>query len=373
MKKLYFLLCVILVLWQCERHNPTAVIEEDLNSESVDLAKRGGTSSLKVMTWNVYVGTDVNKILLATDPNTIPSLVAEALQDVVDANFPERAKAIACQVAKYRPQIIALQEVSLLRTQSPGDAVIGGTTPAENVLFDYLELLQQALRAKGMLYRVAARVENADVELPMLTGTSPMTFDDVRLTDYDVILARCDIPTWGKKEVRYETHLAVPDFNLHVWRGYTSIKARLGNVIFKFVNTHLEQDNITDLFQLGQAQELITALAQDPTPTVLAGDLNTEPGDNTYNFFLGNGFVDLWPLNEVMTNNPEGFTVSHDGDLRNTSVHLDARIDYFMGLPGSISNFNVRATVIGDELRDRTPGGLWPSDHAGIVADIDID
>jgi hypothetical protein len=24
--------------------------------------------------------------------------------------------------------------------------------------------------------------------------------------------------------------------------------------------------------------------------------------------------------------------------------------------------------VVGDELADRTPSGLWPSDHAGIVA-----
>jgi hypothetical protein len=30
----------------------------------------------------------------------------------------------------------------------------------------------------------------------------------------------------------------------------------------------------------------------------------------------------------------------------------------------------VKATVIGDELQDRTESGLWPSDHAGVVAKI---
>jgi hypothetical protein len=29
---------------------------------------------------------------------------------------------------------------------------------------------------------------------------------------------------------------------------------------------------------------------------------------------------------------------------------------------------DIVATVVGDKLRDRTPSGLWPSDHAGVVA-----
>ena len=28
------------------------------------------------------------------------------------------------------------------------------------------------------------------------------------------------------------------------------------------------------------------------------------------------------------------------------------------------------ADVVGDELNDRTASGLWPSDHAGVVADL---
>jgi hypothetical protein len=28
------------------------------------------------------------------------------------------------------------------------------------------------------------------------------------------------------------------------------------------------------------------------------------------------------------------------------------------------------ADVVGDELGDRTPSGLWPSDHAGVVATL---
>jgi len=30
----------------------------------------------------------------------------------------------------------------------------------------------------------------------------------------------------------------------------------------------------------------------------------------------------------------------------------------------------VAADVVGEESADRTPGGLWPSDHAGVVATL---
>jgi hypothetical protein len=33
----------------------------------------------------------------------------------------------------------------------------------------------------------------------------------------------------------------------------------------------------------------------------------------------------------------------------------------------------VSATVVGDAPADRTAGGRWPSDHAGVVATIQVD
>jgi hypothetical protein len=32
----------------------------------------------------------------------------------------------------------------------------------------------------------------------------------------------------------------------------------------------------------------------------------------------------------------------------------------------------VSAEVVGDDPADRTTGGLWPSDHAGVVATLRI-
>src|SRR5262245_23641317 len=98
-----------------------------------------------VMTQNVYYGFDVGPLLASQNPEEIPALAAQAFQQLVSPNFPERAEAMAAEIAGNRPHLIGLQEVALIRTQSPGDAVVGGAVPAETVLYDYLEILLAAL------------------------------------------------------------------------------------------------------------------------------------------------------------------------------------------------------------------------------------
>ncbi|MFE2094377.1 hypothetical protein [Streptomyces sp. NPDC057582] len=49
---------------------------------------------------------------------------------------------------------------------------------------------------------------------------------------------------------------------------------------------------------------------------------------------------------------------------------LDHRIDDVFHQPGRLPA--VFADVIGDKLRDRTPTGLWPSDHAGLVVRLRV-
>ena len=123
---------------------------------SADAAPRPARApNVKVMTRNIYVGTDVDVVLAAQNPEQVPVLVAQAFQTLLATNFQERAKALADEIKRNRPHLVGLQEVSLIRTQSPGDAVVGGTTPAETVLFDYLAILMDALKKRGLRYRVA--------------------------------------------------------------------------------------------------------------------------------------------------------------------------------------------------------------------------
>src|SRR2546421_3345165 len=78
---------------------------------------------VKVLTRNLYVGTDFTPIVTEQNPELIPLRVAEALQAIIANNFPVRANALADEIARTKPDLIGLQEVALLRVQSPGDAL----------------------------------------------------------------------------------------------------------------------------------------------------------------------------------------------------------------------------------------------------------
>ncbi|MGH7492969.1 MAG: endonuclease/exonuclease/phosphatase family protein [bacterium] len=347
---------------------------QDLEAQDLLLSDREGLGNITVMTRNLYVGTNVDAVLGAQSPEEVPVLVAQAYQTLLSTDFRERAQALADEIKQNRPHLIGLQEVSTIRTQSPGDAVIGGTTPAVNVLFDYLAILQEALRARGLHYRVAGIIQNADVEVPMVVNPSPLAFDDVRLTDYDVVLARQDVRISNVAQVNYQARLVVPSFGAEIPRGYIAVDARIGSHRIRFVNTHLEPAPIPELLQiqLAQAQELAAALEPERLPVVLVGDLNTQAlTGETYQFLATQGYVDVW-TQKKNHDGGEGNTCCHDPDLRNTTVHLDQRIDLILARSGRDSDDRFLqgavVRVVGDELRDRTPSGLWPSDHAGVVA-----
>ena len=144
--------------------------------------------TVTVMTWNVSNGVDAElaAVPAATDVPDLLQKVATVYQAYVARNFPDRAGAIAAQVAAHRPDLIGLQEAVLVRTQSPQD---GPATPATTVAVDYVQILLDALAARGQRYEVVVQSINFDAELPSALGF------DVRHTDRDVILARIDAKT----------------------------------------------------------------------------------------------------------------------------------------------------------------------------------
>lgn len=134
---------------------------------------------------------------------------------------------------------------------------------------------------------------------------------------------------------------------------------------------------------MAQAWELVGILSGETLPIIMVGDFNTyapsslnEEPWQTYQFLVGSGYTDVWPYNLVGSEG-EGFTAPHDSDLRNPVPHLDRRIDLIFvrnqGGPAGQHEFGpVQAHVLGDELNERTPTGMWPSDHAGVVAKLHI-
>lgn len=384
---LYWLVAGLLIIVGCSKQNPTAPQVGDFSEAETQSTVSQITSDMELssfgwfpgavtaMTRNIYVGGDVDLVLGATDPNQIPALVAKVFQQVQSTKFPERAMSLAQEIAWTQPQVVGLQEVSLIRYQSPGDAVVGGTTPAVDTLYDYLGILLRALRATGAHYKVAGVVQDTDVELPMIVSQNPLKFDDVRLTDFDVILVRQDVRVSDVVAQNYQAKLVLPGSGIAVLRGFVAVKAKVGHQVYRVVNTHLEPASNPAILpiQLAQAQELLTFLQGETLPVIMTGDFNSEAPDGaTYKLVLSQGYTDIWTEN-FLRHDPDGNTYGHDYDLLNPVANFYKRIDFIFVrckrqfFPRPVLG-PVFAIVVGDEDFNRTPSGLWPSDHGGVVA-----
>ena len=373
---------------------------------------RAGKSN--VMTQNLYVGANLFKILEAQDPTEVPAKVTEIVLDVQATDFPDRAEAIADLIGQQNPQLIGLQEVSELLVQCPGDAVIGNPTPAETPYLDYLDILLDALEARGLHYEVGAEITNADVELPAIAyaGDAPVIpgctppldfpFFDIRLIDHDTILVRSDVDYDNSLAVNFSVNLEVPTAagGVEFTRGWTAVDATIRGRTFTFFNTHLEVSGspFARTVQAAQAQEMATILAADTNTIVAVGDFISSaedgpvaecaipgPGEDDppiffpcptpYEILTLSGYTDTWDVRGGPWD--RGDTCCQADLLDNVDSQLDERIDLIFVRPapdhygGPVAR-GVRAQVLGEEPGDKSPTGLWPSDHAGVGARMTI-
>ena len=315
---------------------------------------------LTVMTYNVYLGSSTEAALNVESLLQVPTEVANIYNNVLASDFPGRAKAIAKSIKTHRPHLIGLQEMSLIRQQIPGDRITGGSVPAEEVVMDFRVVLRNALKAEGLDYRIAAEVENIDVEMPMFADAGVV---DVRLTDYDVILARSDVQTADPAAVTYVNLLGIEMLGLEVKRGYTAVDATVGGVSYRFVNTHLE--SFTQEVRVAQAEELIDSLSEETLPIVLLGDFNTQAPDGVaYQLLIAAEYIDTWQVDT------DGNTCCQAKDLLNEVSAHNQRIDQIFVCNSETDVTVLMAQTVGDTPSDRLPSGLWPSDHAGVVAEL---
>jgi endonuclease/exonuclease/phosphatase family metal-dependent hydrolase len=332
----------------------------------------GGKRDVTIMTLNLYVGADLAPVT-TLDPQD-PAFLLKLLSGVADihgkilaSDFHARADALARQIVGRGPDIVALQEVSLIRRQHPGDAILGGMVRATKEELDYLTILLDALEDHGGRYEVASQVADSDVEVPMLTGDFP--FDDVRITDRDVILVRLDLPPGqlsvsNPKNGNFAAAIPLP-FGPSILRGWCSIDVQLRGRSFRFINTHLEDVLPTGLpdFQGMQAAELLFLADNTSLPVVLAGDFNADGngvyGRSTYELLIRSGLVDAWPVARPLD---PGLTWGHDELLADPEAKLSLRLDMLFYRGGSFEP--IQAEVI-DPLLGRTPP-LWMSDHAAL-------
>ena len=332
-------------------------------------APREGDRIATVMARNVYHGVndEIFAVPGATSFSDLLNRVAAVYLGYFTRNFHERAAAIAAEIDAARPELIGLQEAVLVRTQFPAD---GPATPATTVALDYVQILLDALVARGLRYQVVVQLTGLDAELPSALGI------DVRHTDREVILARADLADLKLSNAQASTFLTncrlpgpLGTPPIVIRRGWVSVDAKIRARSFRFVSTHLDGDCLPDTsIQQAQAAELLANAAATDLPVVLVGDINS-PGDGTgvtYNSIIATGFSDVW----TARGNGPGNTCCQASDLLNLISTLDRRIDFVL----VIGAVDARAAeVVGDEPANKTASGLWPSDHAGVTAVLKFD
>jgi endonuclease/exonuclease/phosphatase family metal-dependent hydrolase len=336
----------------------------------------GKPRPVPVETRNLYLGADLTPAFLAQNPVEFVLATSEIWLQVVATDFPARAQTLAAEIDEASPLLVGLQEVALWRTGAPDGPPILGGTPATNVVYDFLALLLDALAERGLTYDAVVVQQEADLEAPTVFGF------DVRLTQRDVILAKAvgkgALTLTNPQSANYAANLQVTVAGglatAESTRGWTSIDVTAKQRQFRFVNTHLEA--FSNFYRSEQASELLAGPLATSLPVVLVGDLNSAPDDpifdepfpidafnetNPYDILTASRFVDTWAL--LHPQDP-GFTCCNEPDLLNPVPTLFQRIDYVLMRGGTA----YRSKVIGTDPDNRTPEGLWPSDHAGVTA-----
>jgi hypothetical protein len=311
-----------------------------------------------VMSRNLYLGASLGPLIAPPDGDVLAAVRAVWAQ-VQATDYPQRAKALADEIVDEGALLVGLQEVTTYR-RGP----VFSPEPAEEVILDFLQILLDELAARGAHYRVVESVENFDGELPHLDGANSFS---LRLTDRDVIIARADVPASqlqviGTDAGNFDAALTLPIGGqpTPIVRGWVSADVRHRGKVFRFVNTHPEA--FGDRVNEAQIAELVAGPLATALPVVLVGDLNATPGSPSMQRLADAGFVDT--AVSAATRDP-GPTCCFDASVLGGT--LTSRIDYVL-YRGSFEAVAQRR--VGHREADRTPGGLYPSDHAGVVADL---
>jgi hypothetical protein len=325
-----------------------------------------GGPPVTVMTRNLYLGSELGGLFEAGSEAELVAAASEVWANVLASDFPARAEVLAAEVAEHQPLLIGLQEVSLFTAVSPETGA--------SISIDFLDILLGALADAGLHYRAEAISPAFEGTLPAFDPTLGFVF--ATLIDRDVILVRSDVPpaqltVLDEQIGLFDAALTLDVLGqpLRIDRGWGYVDVRVRNREFRFVNSHFEAFDPGEFIRIQQARELLAGPLDTDLPVVLLGDFNSdaEADGLAYRVLTDEGgFEDAWS-----TANPgdPGLTCCHDADLRNEEVDLRSRIDLILVRDG----VRVREMErVGIDPAMRTPEGLWPSDHAGVVGRVMI-
>jgi endonuclease/exonuclease/phosphatase family metal-dependent hydrolase len=325
-------------------------------------ARADDGDGIRLVTQNMDQGTTLSEVSAARTPQEFVAAVTTTYNNILATKPAERVAAMAREIARSRPDLVALQEASVLRTGSGG--------PATTVVMDLMQLLLDELAGLGHRYTAVAIIPGFDAQAPSTLGF------DVRITGQDAILVRSnrlsdDLQVSNLQIEQFGIKLQVPNPVIGAVvdpRGWAAIDVKAGGKTFRFVTTHL--DSVSPAIRVAQAKELLLTAANTSLPVVMAGDFNIaadtslDPSFPAYQAMINAGFTDAWQSKRA----PDpGFTCCQADNLLNPTSLLSRRIDLVM-LRGAFGVADIG--LIGNQLADRTSSGLWPSDHAGVAATL---
>lgn len=304
---------------------------------------------VKIMSWNVYVGTDVFAAL--ADP---PESIIDGINEVIASNIPARARAVAQEIKLLKPDVLCIQEA--WRVTIPGRPVL-----------DFRDLILSEL---GTEYKEVMTNTLTNVMIPLASGAI------LTVEDRDVIVAHKDVEVIATDTMHFNNLLELtvtvpplPPVSVNSIRGLTKAWVRIDGNEYLIGNTHLE---VFPFYRELQAQEVVAAFDGEAEPILLAGDFNDEPGTDVYSIVTSGGFKDMYPERFLGRLDP-GRTCCQRQDLLNYLSILDQRIDYiFARNQRDESGPTLAGTLLGLVVGDRqfnktfTIPRLWPSDHGGL-------
>lgn len=332
-----------------------------LPSEPAAAARGPGQAPVPivVMTRNLYVGGNVDRVIgaLAGATGEDPAVaMAAVIQELYVTHLPTRVNALADEIARERPTVVALQEVSAI------------SIPFVPYSADFLAALEQALLVRGLAYSAFANLNFA------FTNIAGM---GIELADSDVLLVESGVEVVHSANGTYACPgLCIPGLPGigDLTRGWVRVDARIAGRPVTFVGTHPESGDAGQipLLRAGQVQALVAGLPDD-RPVVLMGDLNDVPGSPMHQVLAGAGFLDAWA---AIHPDDAGNTCCFDSNLLSGS--LVKRIDYVMVRGGFTDGTGrlvggARARLIGASAAEQVAGpfgAIWPSDHAGVVVSL---
>jgi endonuclease/exonuclease/phosphatase family metal-dependent hydrolase len=293
------------------------------------------------MTRNLYLGADLTRIVAAA-PGGLPAIVTAATTSLNIALGPNnfaltgRATALANEINAAQPDLVGLQEVSKF-TSGLG-------------VFDYRSVLLPMLPN----YVVVRDDSESTFGVP---GVGSLELSNLILKR-----TRPDLVVTNARGANYTNQATF--IGQAITRNWQAVDAKVGPKDFTFLNTHLESSN--DAVSTAQAKELIAGPLRSTKPVIAVGDYNSGPVSTERGAYNALTAPDDGKMRDAADAGLTCCRAELLSDATSAASSLTERIDLVLTNPASVKTLAASRTGINQV------GGVFPSDHTGVVATLRV-